>query len=81
MSSFTTRVELHDAKSEDYEKLYEFMNNESFSRTITSSDKITYQLPTAEYNYTGNIAISGLIDKRKLRQKKLKRNSKYLLLS
>ena len=55
MNEFTTRVELHDATVKDYEKLHSEMENQKFSRTITSSDDGTiYHLPTAEYNKIGN---------------------------
>jgi hypothetical protein len=49
MPKFITRVELHDADYDDYEALYSAMEAEGFERTITSSDDITYHLPTAEY--------------------------------
>lgn len=53
MSLFTTRVELHDAKTvEDYNKLHNEMAKEGFWRTIQLSGETTiYQLSTAEYNY------------------------------
>ena len=73
MASFTTRVELHNADSEDYDKLHEYMEKEGFSRKITSSDEITYQLPTAEYNYLGEINISDLLDKAEVAAKKTKK--------
>jgi hypothetical protein len=50
MARFTTRVELHDAKTwEDYNKLHIAMEKEGFTRTIRT-DNESYQLPTAEYN-------------------------------
>jgi hypothetical protein len=55
MAKFTTRVELHDAKTwEDYDKLHAAMEKKGFSRTIVFGG-ITYQLPTAEYNYVGEV--------------------------
>jgi len=53
MASFTTRVELHQAKSEDYEKLHSEMESRGFSRIIKSGKGIAYHLPTAEYDYVG----------------------------
>ncbi len=50
MAKFTTRVELHKANADDYLRLHTSMEAEGFIRTITSSDGVTYQLPTAEYN-------------------------------
>ena len=61
MSQFTTRVELHDADSADYEELHEEMEKRGFTRTVTSSDGITYQLPTAEYNYEGSAERSDVL--------------------
>lgn len=49
MAIFITRVELHDAKSDHYEKLHEEMQKEGFERTIASDVGIKYYLPTAEY--------------------------------
>jgi hypothetical protein len=65
MSQFTTRVELHDADSSDYEELHEEMEKRGFTRTVTSSDGITYQLPTAEYNYEGSAERSDVLRKAK----------------
>jgi hypothetical protein len=50
MAKFTVRVELHAADEDDYENLHSAMESQSFSRTITSSDGVTYHLPTAEYS-------------------------------
>ena len=48
MSSFTVRVELHDAE-DLYDDLHEAMSEEGFFRTI-KIDEVRYQLPTAEYS-------------------------------
>jgi glucosamine 6-phosphate synthetase-like amidotransferase/phosphosugar isomerase protein len=53
MASYTTRVELHDAITNDYTKLHKAMERKGLSRTITSDDNVTYHLPTAEYNFQG----------------------------
>ena len=50
---FTTRVLLHHATDDDYEKLHEEMEAEGFTRTIISSDGTEYHLPQAEYNKMG----------------------------
>ncbi|MFA6397711.1 MAG: type V toxin-antitoxin system endoribonuclease antitoxin GhoS [Candidatus Paceibacterota bacterium] len=50
MISFTTRVELHSENYTDFEMLHNAMQNEGFSRLITSGDGITYHLPRAEYD-------------------------------
>ena len=49
MPSYTARIELHDAKEEDYNKLHGFMYAEGFDRTIQSVNDSTFQLPPAEY--------------------------------
>jgi hypothetical protein len=54
MPNFITRVELHGPTTgEDYAKLHSAMEKKGFFRTITSSEKITYHLPTAEYYRVG----------------------------
>jgi len=57
MSSFTTRVELHDAVYTDYETLHAQMAARGFSRIIVSDDGKRYQLPSAEYNFEGQATI------------------------
>lgn len=65
MAGFNTRVELHSAKAEDYDKLHEAMENQGFSRTITSDDGTTYDLPTAEYDYEGDVTCDQVLEKAK----------------
>lgn len=65
MSQFTTRVELHEADSADYEELHEEMEKRGFTRTVTSSGRITYQLPTAEYDYQGSAGRSEVLRRAK----------------
>jgi len=58
IKSYTTRVELHDAKTwQDYENLHSEMAREGFARTITSDEGIEYELPTAEYVINANYTI------------------------
>lgn len=49
MTNYTVRVELHDAKGDDYEKLHKEMKVQGFSKRITIGG-LTYELPTAEYS-------------------------------
>ncbi len=65
MTQFTTRLELHNTSSEDYETLHEAMSNEGFSRQITSDEGVTYHLPTAEYDFRGSENRSSVLDKAK----------------
>jgi hypothetical protein len=53
MTTFTTRVELQDAGADDYEDLHAEMEVRGFARTIKANSGVTYQLPTAEYNWVG----------------------------
>lgn len=65
MATFTTRVELHYANDDDYETLHAAMEKEGFSRTVVSDDGITYHLPTAEYNRSGNLTRKQVLDSAK----------------
>lgn len=53
MTSFTTRVVLHDAQWEHYEALHGHMEKRGFQRTVTADSGEAYQLPDAEYDYRG----------------------------
>jgi hypothetical protein len=66
MTSYTTRVELHDAVSGDYTKLHVEMKKQGFKQTITGSDGKVYNLPTAEYNYIGDKTLSQVKEAAKL---------------
>ena len=55
MASFTTRVELHNASSKDYETLHAAMERAGFSRVIRSDEGRWYHLPTAEYDCSGSL--------------------------
>ncbi len=50
MTSYTVRVELHDADDDDYASLHEAMGDQGFVRWIKGSNGSKDQLPTAEYN-------------------------------
>lgn len=58
MAKFITRIELHNAGSDDYEKLHEEMEKEGFEKTITSSDGKEYSLPDGEYHYDKQVPIN-----------------------
>jgi len=52
MARYTVRVELHNHRPDDYDKLHEKMIASGFTKTITLDDSgVTYKLPDAEYNY------------------------------
>ena len=65
MTSFTTRIELHDATWNDYEKLHAEMVAQGFVNTIRADDGVTYELPPAEYNFDGDLTRSDVLDRAK----------------
>ena len=56
MPKFITRVELHQATSEDYDTLHNEMAKRNFYRLIISDEGHHYQLPTAEYFASGELS-------------------------
>lgn len=62
MNKFTTRVELHDADSDDYETLHAEMERRGFERTITGENGVPSHLPTAEYNYVGDVECKDVLN-------------------
>lgn len=66
MTSFTTRVELHGATGDDYERLHEAMARAGFTRTIAGVDANgksgTWHLPTAEYDLSSTSTCSQVRD-------------------
>jgi hypothetical protein len=65
MSQFTTRVELHDVDGDDYETLHAAMERQGFTRTITSDQGVTYHLPTAECNFSGDLSRGAVMERAK----------------
>ncbi|EKW0740513.1 Uncharacterised protein [Citrobacter freundii] len=53
MTSYTVRVELHDAEGSDYDDLHEEMAKQGFSKTILLNG-VEHDLPTAEYSLIEN---------------------------
>ncbi|QNQ19407.1 type V toxin-antitoxin system endoribonuclease antitoxin GhoS [Kosakonia sp. SMBL-WEM22] len=49
MTSYTVRVELHDADGSDYDDLHDEMAKQGFSKTIFLNG-VEHDLPTAEYS-------------------------------
>ncbi|MBH2810150.1 type V toxin-antitoxin system endoribonuclease antitoxin GhoS [Serratia liquefaciens] len=62
MASFTVRVELHKADSEDYENLHEKMKAKGYNREIVDSAGKKYKLPSAEYTATKNMTSSQVVN-------------------
>lgn len=67
MPKYTTRVELHNHKRGDYDRLHEEMEKQGFRRTITDENGNEFHLPTAEYNYVGSIDDKDTILKRAIK--------------
>jgi hypothetical protein len=65
MSSFTVRVELHNATWADYDSLHTAMEQRGFRRTIKSDQGINYRLPTAEYDMSGSISTADVLGRAK----------------
>jgi hypothetical protein len=62
MANFTVRVELHNAQWSDYDQLHAAMEGKGFSRLITADNGSTYQMPWAEYNGSGNLSSTQVLD-------------------
>jgi len=62
MSQFTVRVELHEAQWADYETLHAAMARQGFSRQIKSDEGRTYDLPWAEYDGSGNLTSTQVLN-------------------
>jgi hypothetical protein len=62
MSSFTTRVELHNAVYNDYVQLHAAMEQRNFHRAIRSDGGQWFHLPTVEYDSHGDIAIGDVLE-------------------
>lgn len=53
MTSYTVRVELHNADGSDYDDLHDEMAKQGFTKTIIL-DGVEHDLPTAEYSLKEN---------------------------
>lgn len=53
MSSFTIRVELHNASRQNYADLEADLARFGITDEIVASTGVTYKMPPAEYNYEG----------------------------
>ena len=63
MSTYTVRIELHSSQySPDFETLHRAMQNEGFSKLITSGGGKIYHLPRGEYNISTTRSRSQVLD-------------------
>ncbi len=65
MTSFITRVELHDAHRDHYVLLHAEMGKEGFRQTIKADNGVFYHLPPAEYEIDGDFTLQQVLDKAK----------------
>lgn len=62
MATFTIRVELVNAPADAYERLRAELENKGFTRKIRSNDGTEYILPQAEFNFSGSIPKSEVLE-------------------
>lgn len=61
MSSFTIRVELHDANWQNYVDLAKNLASIGVTDVITADNGTNYKMSPAEYNYEGNATIDAVL--------------------
>ncbi len=59
---FITRIELHNAKSSDYDTLHSAMSKQGYTQTIVSGEGQVCKLPTAEYCLVGNYLLQDALN-------------------
>ena len=62
LPNFTVRIELHDANWDDYNALHIAMEQRGFSRLIRGDNGVTYRMPWAEYNGSGQLSCAQIRD-------------------
>jgi len=62
MSSFTTRIELHDAVWSNYDRLHAEATKRGFSNVIVADGGARYRLPAAEYNFVGTATRAQILE-------------------
>ena len=62
MTTFTVRVELHNAGQSEYLVLHGSMTMAGFKNTIRSDASVSYVLPPGEYNYVGTATRSEILE-------------------
>ncbi len=62
MRSSITRVEMHGADGNDYEKLHFHMKMLGFKRTILARNGVEYHLPSATYEKTSALSLDEVLD-------------------
>ena len=62
MSSFTIRVELHDATWQNYVNLAADLAKQGVTDVITADNGTAYKMSPAEYNYDGAVSIDDVLN-------------------
>jgi hypothetical protein len=62
MSSFTIRVELHDANWQHYVDMAKDLATKGVTDVITADNGTSYKMSPAEYNYEGNVTIDAVLE-------------------
>jgi hypothetical protein len=80
MYHYIVRVELHDATSDDYKKLYKIMLDDGFGSAVKGDDGKLYYLPSAEYHFPSPELLSTEIMRDSLRLMLAPLGRRYRLL-
>jgi len=62
MSSFTIRVELHDANWQQYVDMAKDLETKGITDVVTADDGTSYKMCPAEYNYVGTGTINDVLN-------------------
>ena len=62
MSSFTIRVELHDANWQHYVDMAKDLASQGITDVIAADSGTSYKMPPAEYNYVGNASADNVLE-------------------
>ena len=62
MSSFTIRVELHDANWQHYVDMAKDLATKGITDVIAADNGTSYKMSPAEYNYVGNASADGVLE-------------------
>ncbi len=62
MSSYTIRVELHDANWQQYVDMARDLATKGITDVIVADNGTSYKLPPAEYNYVGSASADDVLE-------------------
>lgn len=76
MPRYTIRIELLNAKREQYDAMYEHLDAVNIVDEFTDSEGVRYRLPPAEYTYDGPLERAEVIQLAKNAAAKVSKTSK-----